>query len=176
MTTYNTYETERLTLRPTAQEDAAFILELINSPKWVQNIGDRQVHTLADAEQYIAEKVTPQLERLGFGNYTLIRKADGKKLGTCGLYDREGMEGVDIGFALLAAYERKGYAYEAAEKLMAVAEKEWQLPLVQGITLEVNTASRRLLEKLGLTFVEHVYLPNDPEELLLYRRTFKSNT
>jgi len=46
-------ETERLTLRPLTTGDAAFILELVNDPDWLRNIGDRNVHTLADAERYI---------------------------------------------------------------------------------------------------------------------------
>lgn len=171
----NIFQTTRLTLRPTSQDDAAFILELLNSPKWIQNIGDRQVTSLEAAKKYIAERMEPQQKRLGFGNFTLINTEDGKKVGSCGLYDREGLEGVDIGFALLPAYEGKGYAFESAEKLMQLAEQEWNLPMVQGITLEANIGSRKLLEKLGLQFVEHIHLPNDEEELLLYRRLFEQN-
>ncbi|MGH1339588.1 MAG: GNAT family N-acetyltransferase [Aureispira sp.] len=169
-------QTTRLELRPTSKEDAAFILELLNTPKWIQNIGDRDVKEIGAAEQYIAERMEPQMKRLGFGNFTLIRIEDGKKVGTCGLYDREGLEGVDIGFALLPAYERMGYGFESAQKLMELAEHEWKLPVVQGITIEANKASQALLEKLGLVFVEHIRLPDDKEELLLYRRRFEANT
>lgn len=169
-------QTARLELRLTSLEDAAFILALLNTPKWIQNIGDRQVTTLQAAKKYIQERMLPQVERLGFGNFTLVRTEDGKKVGTCGLYDREGLEGVDIGFALLPAYERMGYAFESAEKLLYLAEHQWKLPIVQGITIESNTASRKLLEKLGLKFIEYIRLPNDKEELMLYRRVFESNT
>lgn len=167
--------TPRLELHPTSKKDATFLLELLNSPKWIQNIGDRQVHTIAQAEQYIAEKMEPQAARLGFGNFTLVRKEDGQKIGTCGLYDREGLEGVDIGFALLPAYEGKGYAFEAAQKLLKMAQKEWKLSTIQGITLEKNIASRRLLEKLGLEFKKYIHLANDEEELMLYSRILEVN-
>ncbi|HSO86523.1 MAG TPA: GNAT family N-acetyltransferase, partial [Draconibacterium sp.] len=66
------------------------------------------MHTEEDAKQYIKNKIRPQLEKLGFANYTLIRKSDGLKIGSCGLYDREGVEGIDIGFALLPAFEGLG--------------------------------------------------------------------
>ena len=168
-------KTARLELRPTTEEDAAFILELLNTPTWIQNIGDRQVTTLQAAKQYIQERMLPQVERLGFGNFTLLRIEDGKKVGTCGLYDREGLEGVDIGFALLPAYERMGYAFESAAKLMQLAEHYWNLSMVQGITITTNTASQKLLEKLGLQFIEYIYLPNDEAELMLYRRVFESS-
>ena len=93
--------TERLVLKPTTLEDAAFILELLNSPKWLKFIGDRNVKSIAEAEAYIKERMLPQFERLGFTNNVVIRKADGKKIGACGLYDRDGLEGIDIGFAFL---------------------------------------------------------------------------
>jgi RimJ/RimL family protein N-acetyltransferase len=162
------YETERLFLSPTSVEDAAFVLELLNSPKWIQNIGDRKVHSLAAAEDYIRTKMLPQLEALGFANYTVIRKEDGAKMGSSGLYNRDGLEGVDIGFAMLPGFEGKGYAFEAANKLMELAKGEFQLSKVSGITLESNKASQGLLEKLGLKFIKMVRLPNDPEELMLY--------
>ena len=168
MKKYKTYETERLFLSPTLIKDAAFVLELLNSPKWIQNIGDRKVHSLEEAEAYIRTKMLPQLEELGFGNYTLIRKTDGAKMGSSGLYNRDGIEGVDIGFAMLPEFEGKGYAFEAANKLMQLAKGEFQLSKVSGITLESNKASQGLLEKIGLKFSKIVKLPHDPEELMLY--------
>lgn len=163
------YETERLIIRPTNLEDAAFIFELLNSPKWLKYIGDRNLTSVADARKYIETKMLPQYKKMGFSNNTVIRKSDGAKIGTCGLYDREGLEGVDIGFAFLPAYEKQGYAFEAASKIMAVAIEELKLKTISGITLEENTASRKLLEKLGLTCIDCIYLPGDPEELLLYQ-------
>jgi len=163
------YETERLFLRPTSVEDAAFVLELLNTPKWIQNIGDRNVHSLETAEDYIRTKMLPQLEALGFSNYTLIRKIDGARMGSSGLYNRDGIEGVDIGFAMLPEFEGIGYAFEAANKLMQLAKEEFHLSKVSGITLETNLASQRLLEKLGLKFSKMIQIPNDPEELMLYQ-------
>ena len=98
MRTYQSFETERLLLKPMSKEDAPFLLELLNSPKWIKYVGDRNVHSIEEAASYIKIKMTPQLKRLGFSNYTVIRKTDHAKLGSCGLYDREGLEGVDIGF------------------------------------------------------------------------------
>ncbi|MEZ5008622.1 MAG: GNAT family N-acetyltransferase [Chitinophagales bacterium] len=104
---HKTFETERLIIRPTNESDAAFLMELLNTPKWIQNIGNRNINNLEDAKVYIQTKCTPQFERLGYGNYTVVRKSDQVKLGTCGLYDREGLEGIDIGFAFLPQYEAR---------------------------------------------------------------------
>jgi len=168
MKKYKSYETERLFLRPVVKSDAAFVLELLNSPKWLQNIGDRNVKSIEAAEDYIATRMMPQLERLGYGNFAVVRKSDGALMGCCGLYDREGLEGVDIGFSFLPEYERQGYAFESAHKIMQLAREDFKLTHVSGITIEANIASRKLLEKLGLRFEKFLKLPNDDEELMYY--------
>lgn len=169
---YSSFETHRLYLHPTTILDAPFILELMNSPKFIKFIGDREISSLQAAEEYIETKMLPQLERLGFSNYTLIRKTDGQKIGTCGLYDREGLSGIDIGFALLPDYEGQGYGFEAASKILEAGRNHFGLNKIQGITIEQNTASRQLLEKLGLVFEKTIRLPGDDEELLLYSISF----
>ncbi len=166
---YKSFETERLILEPTSPKDASFIYELLNSPKWKKYIGDRNVNSVEDARVYIDTKMQPQLEKLGYSNYTVIRKTDHKKIGTCGLYDREGVEGVDIGFAFLPQYEKKGYALEAANKLKEISINEFGLVQISAITTKDNVSSQKLLEKLGLKFSKIVTMPNDNQEFLLYK-------
>jgi ribosomal-protein-alanine N-acetyltransferase len=168
MNVYKHFETERLILQPTSEEDAEFIFELVNTPKWIANIGDRKVISIDDAKAYIINRMTPQLEKLGYGNYTLIRKLDNIKIGTCGLYDRDGIEGFDIGFAMLPAYENMGYGFESATKIIEVGIKEFNIKLISAITTKENITSQKLIEKLGLTFIKTVNIPNDDEELLFY--------
>lgn len=169
MKKYKSYETQRLYLIPTDQDDAGFILELLNTPKWLQYIGDRNVHSISDAEKYISEKITPQFERLGFGNYTVVRKSDNVKVGSCGLYDREGLDGVDIGFGFLPEYERHGYALESAIKIKDVAINTYALKQINAITNKNNLSSQKLLNKLGLTFVKFVTLPTSNKPLIFYQ-------
>lgn len=165
---YLTFTTQRLFLRPTETADASFILNLMNTPKWHRFIGDRQVYTVEDAQEYIAERMTPQLHRRGFSNYTVIRQEDLQLLGCCGLYDRKGLEGVDIGFSFLPEFEGKGYAFEAAQCLKEAAFTQFDLSKIGAITMEENKASIKLLKKLGLAFVKKIQLADDPVELLYY--------
>ena len=166
---YKSFETERLILKPTTEADSSFIYELVNTPKWIKNIGDRNVNSNKDAANYIKNKITPQLEKLGFSNYTVIRKSDGIKLGTCGLYDRDGLDGIDIGFAFLPQFEKKGYAFESTSKLIEVAISDFKIKEIIGITTKENIASQKLLNKIGLKFEKMINIPNDDEELLLYK-------
>lgn len=168
MKPFKTIETERLTLRLTNIEDAEFIYNLLNSPKWIQYIGDRNVHSVQEAESYIKERMLPQVERLGYGNYTVIRKLDNAKMGCCGLYDREGLDGVDIGFSFLPEYEGFGYASEASFALKEKAFTEFGVTKILAITTKENVSSQKLIEKLGLEFVKMTKILNDDEELMLF--------
>jgi RimJ/RimL family protein N-acetyltransferase len=98
----------------------------------------------------------------------LVTKDTNTIIGTAGLVNREGLDGVDIGFALLPNYEGKGYGYEATKAIMQYATRTYGINTYLAITLPSNKPSQRLLEKLGLTFKKMIFIPNDPEELMLY--------
>jgi [ribosomal protein S5]-alanine N-acetyltransferase len=165
------FRTERLILRPTSAEDAPFLVSLFNSPKWIQNIGARNVHSAEEAAAYIEQKMLPQREKLGYSTFTIIRQEDQEKVGLCGLYDREGLEGIDLGFALLPEHEGKGYAFEAANELKRAGVEEFGISQIRAITTKDNLATLKLLEKLGLKFSGIVKLPNDEREFVLYEFT-----
>lgn len=166
---YKSFKTERLIIRPTSESDAPFIFELLNTPKWIQYIGDRNISSVESARNYIKEKMTPQLKRLGYGNYTIIRKTDQQKLGVCGLYDREGLDGIDVGFAFLPEYEKNGFAFEATDCIIKAAFNEFNIATISAITSKDNFSSQKLLEKVGLNLMGTTILPNETEELLVYK-------
>ena len=166
---YKEFETERVRIKPTSEGDAEFIYELMNTPKFIQYIGDREIKSIVSAKDYIKTKMLPQLHRLGYSNYTIFQKSDNIKIGTCGLYDREGLVGIDIGFAFLPQYEGRGFAFEAVNRLKEAAFEEFEIEEIKAITSKENVSSQRLLEKLGLKMVDVITLPNDDEELLLFK-------
>jgi len=169
MTINKSFETERLILKPTTEEDSEFILSLFNSPKWLKYIGDRNIHSIEDAKSYIRNHITSQFRKTGFSVYTIILKSDPVKMGICGLYDREGIEGIDFGFAFLPQYEKKGYASEASKKLMLLAFTDFGIRELKAITTKDNLASQKLLENLGFQLKDTIQLPNDDEVLWLYQ-------
>lgn len=83
------YETERLLIRPMSVEDADIIFELYNMPSFIKYIGDRNIRSLSDAENYIKSKFLPQFEKLGFGNYLIILKEGNRKIGGVGIFERK---------------------------------------------------------------------------------------
>ena len=161
-------ETERLVLKPMSVEDSPLIFELYNSPKFIKFIGDRNIKTLEDAENYIKNRFLPQMERLGYGNFLITKKDDGKKIGGVGIFERDGLDVHDIGFSFLPEFEGKGYGFESASKLLEIGFKEFGLKKVSAITTKENISSQKLIEKLGLRFQKMVQLSDDDEELLYY--------
>lgn len=161
-------ETDRLSLRWLRADDAEFILELLNDPSFLRFIGDKGVRTLADARDYILNGPVEMYARLGFGLYLTELKEGGVPIGVCGLIKRDGLDDVDIGFALLPRFWSKGYAYEAASAVMAYGKDALGLERIVAITSPDNHASGRLLEKLGLRFERMVRLSEDAEEVRLF--------
>ena len=149
--------TERLTLTPPEAADAAFVLELLNDPGWIANIGDRGVRTLEDAETYI-------VERFSKSPWFVVRDPQGEAVGLCGIVvGREGLDSPDIGYAFLARHAGHGYATEAARAVLAHAREVMGLAKVAAITAPANVASQRVLEKIGLRFVQMINLPGYDE-------------
>ncbi len=166
---YKSFETERLLIQPTTEFDASFILELINTPKWYQYMGDYKVYTYEDVLKYINEGITKPLNKYGYSDFTVIRKFDGAKLGTCGLYHRKGIEGVDLGFAFLPKYEKQGYAFESASKLMEIAFEYFKLDKINSITTASNENAKILIHKLGFNYLKQIKLPNLNKDYMLYQ-------
>lgn len=160
--------TPRLTVAFLKPEDNALILELLTSPTWLEFIGDRGVHTLGDADGYIA-RMQDRYVQLGFG-FCLVQLKDGAKIGMCGLIQRDSLPDVDIGFALLPQFAGHGYALEAAWATLEYARDTLKLPRLAGITTPDNTRSIRLLEMLGLRFERTVKLAPDDTDLNYYAR------
>lgn len=161
-------ETERLLLRQFSSEDAGFILELLNEPSFIQNIGDRNVRTLEAAQAYISNGPVASYAKHGFGLYLVVLKETGESLGMCGLIRREGLEDVDIGYAFLPRFWSRGYASEAAQAVKAYAKEVVGLTRIVAITDPANQGSIRVLEKLGLRFEKMVRLSADDIELKLF--------
>ena len=161
-------ETERLKLREFTTSDTGFIIELLNSPGWLQFIGDRNVRNQEQAENYLVNGPLKSYRENGFGLWMVETKDDQKAIGMSGILNRADLENPDIGFAYLPAFNGKGYAYEMASAIMKYVSGELNIPKISAITLPGNASSIRLLEKIGLSYVKPFSFPGSNEELLLY--------
>jgi RimJ/RimL family protein N-acetyltransferase len=159
-------ETERLVLHPFGDSDAALVLRLLNEPSFLRYIGDRGVHDLESARQYIADGPVAGYARHGHGLMRVVRRADGAEIGMCGVLRRDALPDPDIGFSFFPAYWSQGYALESARAVMEQARRTPGLGRILAITSQDNEPSIRLLGKLGFRFDRLLALGG--EELRLF--------
>jgi len=143
-------QTPRLTLRWFHAGDARHILALLNDPGWLRHIGDRHVHSKRDARQWIVGRLVPAYGRLGFGFWAAEQRSDGAFVGMCGLIQRDTLPEVDVGYALLPRFRKRGLAREAAAACLQYGREVLGLSQIWGITSPGNRASARVLESIGL--------------------------
>lgn len=168
MKIYPNLETDRLLIRPTTIDDAPFLYELMNSPKWIQFIGDQKMDTVDKVKTYIEEKMQPQFNELGFTNNTLILKETNEKIGICGLYCRgNSLEELELGFALLPEFEQKGLGSESAARLIEFGFTNLPTKRITAITNFYNLDSQKLLLKLDFSFVKDG-IEDSGEEVKVY--------
>ncbi len=164
--------TPRLLLRTAQLGDASLYLALMNDPDFIAYVGDRGIRTLRAAREALREgPVRMQAER-GHSIYVVVRRADRVALGMSGLIRRDGLDGVDIGYAFLPAYRGQGYALEAALALVNYAKDGLGLPRLLAIVDPKNHSSVSLLQKIGLQFDKIMRLTPHDTDVHLYAISF----
>jgi [ribosomal protein S5]-alanine N-acetyltransferase len=161
-------ETARLSLTELGDDDAEFIFGLVNEPSFLRYIGDRGVRTPDDALRYLRQGPVAGYAKYGHGLMRVGLKSAGTPIGMCGVLRRDTLPEPDLGFSLLPAYWRQGYAHEAAAAVMRHARDVLRLGRVLAITTTDNDPSIRLLGKLGFRYERLVRLGDDPTELRLF--------
>lgn len=158
-------------LQPSLPAHCAFLVALYNSPAFIASVGGTptSITTPAAARALLAGRFRADHARNGYGTYLVsLRPADPdvlpadapfaqavqrcRPVGTVSLMRGEPPDAhavPDLGFAILPAEMRKGYAREAAEGLLRYAERELGVREVLGLFDPANEASRGVFRSLG---------------------------
>ena len=140
--------------------DAEFIFELLNSEGWLKFIGDRNIKSTEDAQNYIQKIMdNPKI------NYWVVKSGD-EKIGMISFIKRDYLDHHDLGFAFLPDHSNKGFAYEAAEKVLKELLQDQEYKIILGTTKTDNRSSIKLLEKLGFKYTREI--ENEGTMLSLY--------
>lgn len=168
-------ETARLRFRSWRAGDADRLGQACNTPavmRWLGGVQSR-AQLNADVRYFTASEV-----RRGITYWVIERGCDGAFLGFCGLVripDRDcNFAGVlEIGWRLRENVWRQGFGFEAASAVLEFAFDELSADAVFSRTAAGNTASRRLMTKLGLRRRPALdYVPDgESSRLLVYAIT-----
>lgn len=115
-----------------------------------------------EAIQYSCDYLKAHPEAQGWWAYLFLHLRDRALVGMGGfkgVADAEGM--VEIGYAIIPAYEGRGLATEAAQGMIDYAFSHPHIKMVDAHTLAEPNASTKVLTKVGMKFVGAV---NDPDE------------
>lgn len=161
-------ETSRLILRHAVLTDVEFILDLLNTPGFIENIGDRGVRDLCQSQTYLIDGPISSYQQHGFGLYVVQLKSSGEPIGLSGLVKRSVLDSPDLGYAFLPAFWGKGYAVESAQAIVSHS-RDLSISRLWGVVSPGNTASISVLEKVGMAFDSTMVWEEDNSEVLLYR-------
>ena len=145
-------ETARLRLRMWRDEDLDAYARMCADPEVMRHLSGPM--TREQSEEQMARFVRRWEER-GFGLWAAEHKADGAFIGFVGLLDSEDWPGgehkTEVGWRLDRAYWNRGLATEGALASLRYGFEWLGLGRIISITLPQNAASRRVMEKAGLT-------------------------
>ena len=152
-------ETSRLTLRRFTEADEDDLVELDSDPQVMRFINGGEPTSREEVRERILPILLGCYERFGgLGFWAAEQKSTGRFLGWFHLRPHQGEAGeLELGYRLRRPAWGKGYATEGSRALVRKGFAELGMERVVAETLAVNLASRRVMEKAGLTFVRGVH-------------------
>lgn len=149
-------ETERLVLRRFTEADADSLVHLDSDPEVMRFLNGGT----PTPRHVIEHEILPRFLRSygdgnGFGFWAAVEKQSGEFLGWFGFNPPEGgrLDEAELGYRLRRAAWGQGYATEGARALIRRGFTELGVRRVFATTYEHNVASRRVMEKAGMTLV-----------------------
>jgi RimJ/RimL family protein N-acetyltransferase len=166
--------TERLLLRPFADGDFDAMLAM-QSDAEVTRYLYWDPRTAAEVREILARKGACTSLRAPGDDlaFAVELVSTGEVVGDCGLHwdDNEHRQG-EIGFIVHPGHQRGGYATEAAREVLRIAFEDVGLHRVVGRLEARNSASARVLEKLGMRreahLIENEWVKGEWQSELIY--------
>ncbi len=145
-------ETERLTLRAMRVSDAPDMFAYAHRPDVTMYLTWYPHNRIEETREYLTE-VGRRYRTGDFYDWALICREDGHMIGTCGFTSfNYPSDSGEIGYVLNPAYQGRGLATEAVRAVMQFGFTELSLHRIEAHYIEGNTASRALMERVGMQF------------------------
>lgn len=163
----STLETERLTLARPKLADVPDLFEFLGDPK-------AMIHTHCDESLSACRRriAVHEWKRRadGYAPWVIREKNAMKPIGWGGLYDDpfDPGWGIELAYYFHPDYWGKGYGMELAKAALEIADDVLAVPLVSAFAHPDNTASNRLLEKVGFEWQRYV---QEMDRHLYHRRS-----
>nr|WP_247672715.1 GNAT family N-acetyltransferase [Aquimarina sp. MMG016] len=150
-------------------EDAKNLYELNLDPDVIRYTGDQPFSSIVEAEDFIINYTA--YTDYGIGRWAVIHKKTREFLGFCGLKYHPDENIVEIGFRFFKRYWNQGYATEAGKGAIAYGFTIMGYKEIYAHVHQNNDASKRVLEKIGLTFQKEIIYDGVPAFLYKIEKT-----
>jgi RimJ/RimL family protein N-acetyltransferase len=153
-------KTKSLGFRTWRDDDFAIARGLWGDPKVMELIDSRGGLTDEQVRERLALEIESQV-RFGVQYWPFFLLATGEHVGCCGLRNHNASKGIyELGFHILPAYWRRGYATEASRAVTLYAFDELRVQALYAGHHPTNEASRSVLLKLGFRHIgDELYAP-----------------
>lgn len=158
-------ETERLFLREFILDDAEKFYQLNLNPNVIRYTGNTAFKSINEAKSFLENY--NDYKANGYGRWAAINKNNNEFLGWCGLKYGELENETDIGFRFFEEEWNKGYATESAVACLEYGFDVLKLNKIIGRAMKENTASIKVLEKIGLVYETDCMFEN--KEAVIYK-------
>lgn len=147
-------ETERMVLRALSEADEDDLFELDSDPEVMRYLTGGKATPRDDVRAALAKHIAGHEHFPGRGRWAAIEKSTGAFLGWMALEQPAdtGPEQVELGYRLRRSAWGNGLATEGCRALIHKAFTDLGVQRVSAQTMAVNRASRRVMERAGLTF------------------------
>lgn len=150
-------ETERLYFRELEPTDDAGMFELDSNPEVHTYLGKNPIKTIEESRIAISS-IMEQYRTNGIGRWAVLLKETGEFIGWAGLKLERNVNGhdshYDLGYRFIQKHWGKGYASEAAAAFVDYGFNVMKLEKINATADPSNAASRKVLERAGLKFIE----------------------
>ncbi len=162
----NELATSRLILRQWKDSDLPIFAEMNSSEKVMKYFPKLLSEMESNA---FASRLVDLIEKRGWGLWAVELKESSEFIGYTGLHDiaveLSFSPAVEIGWRLSDKYWGKGYATEAAKKVLCFAFNEIGLDEILSITSVINYPSRAVMERINMTdSVKNFFHPSIPDD------------
>ena len=149
-------ETSRLRLRMFRPEDLDAMCEITSDAEVMRYIGYGLPLTREETRENLS-RIVSAFGRRGFGRWALELKETGALVGYCGLSLGNEEVGVELAYMLSRGAWGRGLALEAGRASLRYGFERLGLSSIAGLTMQDNRRSRRVLERLGMSFVRDAH-------------------
>jgi len=143
--------TERLTFRKFEPDDLPQLIQQRSEPHMNRYLGGTRMQN----PEALAKRIRFYMgcyDSHGFGMCPMYLKETGEFIGVAGIQPLDETDEIEVGYSVIKKYWGLGIGTEAAKGWMEFGFNQSGLERIVAVAVLENAASRRVMEKLGMTY------------------------